>query len=157
MCRTGLLGLFLARNKAADKVTITELNEALSLIGHNVKLNDQQDQVNIMPLLWGDATQSTAVGKATVIVASDVLYESEFFTDLAKTLEDLSTRDTCIYIGYKRRGLDQGEEDRFWSLCRDHNLSITLLNTSDPTMLPDIAKITNVQIYRLTPLNSSSV
>lgn len=120
-------------------------------------MNHQQDKIKIKPLLWGDEIQSAAVGKADVIVASDVLYESEFFTDLAKTLEDLSTRDTSIYIGYKRRGLDQDEEERFWSLCRDHNLSITLLNTSDPSMLPDIAKITNVQIYRLTPLNSPTV
>ena len=149
--RTGLLGLYVNNRVANGRVTITELDEALELIHHNAKLNHQQ--VNIRPLLWGDKAQAAACGKADVIVASDVLYEAEFFNDLTEALTDLATSTTRIYIGYKRRGLDDAEEKRFWKTCMDHDFTITLLsNPDDPEtkLVPALAQETGVHIYRLT-------
>ncbi|KAI8147092.1 putative methyltransferase-domain-containing protein [Fennellomyces sp. T-0311] len=148
---TGLLGFHVNNRIEKGRVTITELDEALDLIRHNAALNHQQP--SIRPLLWGDKTQAAACGKADIIVASDVLYEAEFFDDLVNALDDLSTSSTRIYIGYKRRGLDSAEEERFWKTCTGHGFSISLLsNPDDPEhkLVPELAQQTGVHIYRLT-------
>ncbi|KAF7727440.1 DnaJ (Hsp40), sub C, member 2 [Apophysomyces ossiformis] len=134
---TGLLGLALADK---SKVIITELDEALALINQNVAFNGYSDMVQIQPLLWGDAKQAADCGKADVILASDVLYEAEFFEDLVKTFVDLSDTQTKIYIGYKRRGFEAEEERRFWSLCKVH-FDIVLLNERSSDEDPDVALI----------------
>ncbi|KAI9491111.1 putative methyltransferase-domain-containing protein [Zychaea mexicana] len=171
---TGLLGFYVNKMKKDINVTITELEEAMGLIQVNAKLNHDVDdpvarRVNIRPLLWGNKEQAEACGKADIIVASDVLYEAEFFQDLVQALEDLSVPSTTrIYIGYKRRGLDTTEEDRFWKTCQDHGFKITLLqqqqeqnnnskggvvkeeNDPEAKWVPGLAQRTGVQIYRLT-------
>ncbi|KAI9322739.1 putative methyltransferase-domain-containing protein [Dichotomocladium elegans] len=156
---TGLLGLYVGSHGGSlvEKVTITELQEAIPLILDNMSLNKRYcDRVKVKPLLWGDTEQATEVGKADVIVASDVLYEAEFFEDLAKSLADLAKPSTRVYIGYKRRGLDVEEEERFWSLCRHHHFAITLINETNPELVPRLGQEINVQIYCLTPLKAST-
>ncbi|KAG0165668.1 Methyltransferase-like protein 21D [Apophysomyces sp. BC1034] len=149
---TGLLGLSLAD---ISNVVITELDEALGLIDQNVTFNGYDGTVQTKSLLWGDAKQAAECGKADVILASDVLYEAEFFEDLVKTFVDLSTSQTKIYIGYKRRGFEPEEERRFWSLCQVH-FDIILLNQCsaedepDVALIPSLAASAGVKIYRLT-------
>ncbi|KAI8371269.1 putative methyltransferase-domain-containing protein [Choanephora cucurbitarum] len=160
---TGLLGLYIA-SKMKDmstlqegKITITELDEAVDLIDKNLAINRflMQTQVNTRNLLWGNQEQAKACGKADLIIASDVLYEAQFFEDLVKAFVDLSTKHTRIYIGYKRRGLTASEEDRFWSLCAQH-FDLTLLKYQgqddlDDELVPAMTLETGVQIYRLLP------
>ena len=139
-------------------MTITELQEALGLIQHNATLNknSNKSKLDIRSLLWGNKEEANACGKADIIMASDVLYEAEFFQDLVQALCDLSKPTTKIYIGYKRRGLDTTEEDRFWRTCMDHGFKITLLQSTDgdedeeTKLIPELAQQTGVQIYRLT-------
>lgn len=155
-----MLGLYVAKLATAAKkdnqgfkVTITELGEALDLIHHNVDLNSSisaPDVVKVHELLWGNQEQASMCGKADMILASDVLYEAEFFQDLSKTLKSLSTSKTEIFIGYKRRGLDEADELRFWSLCQDQGFCVELITEG----LPSLALATNVQIYRLTLANN---
>ncbi|KAI8368758.1 putative methyltransferase-domain-containing protein [Blakeslea trispora] len=162
---TGLLGLYVASKMKESsveqgKITITELDEAVDLIDKNLIINRflMQAQVHSKNLLWGNQEQAKACGKADLIIASDVLYEAQFFEDLVKALVDLSSKDTRIYIGYKRRGLTASEEDRFWSLCAKH-FDVTLLRYQgqddiDDGLVPPMTLETGVQIYRLLP-NSS--
>ncbi|CAO3608603.1 unnamed protein product [Mucor hiemalis] len=166
---TGLLGLYIASIMASPnsnikrgKITITELDEAVDLIDKNILINhylttrNPQCQLQTRSLLWGNSEQAEACGKADLIIASDVLYEAQFFEDLVKAFVDLSHKDTRIYIGYKRRGFDEAEEQRFWSLCRV-NFDITLLkyegkDDTDDVLVPPMTLETGVQLYRLTRL-----
>ncbi|KAI9301585.1 putative methyltransferase-domain-containing protein [Cunninghamella echinulata] len=153
---TGLIGLSVVEDANPSKVTITELDEALNLINDNVNLNKYlttKCSLNVKALLWGDKQQAQGCGKADIILASDVLYESEFFEDLVKTFVDVCNTNGRIYIGYKRRGLDHNEEERFWKLCEQH-FNITLLNDpsindSDKDVVPPLAFESGVQIYKL--------
>jgi hypothetical protein len=142
-------------------VTITELDEALALINQNVEINQYLKttgscKLKTRSLLWGNAEEAVTCGKVDLIIASDVLYEAQFFEDLVKTFVDLSTKDTRIYIGYKRRGFDEAEEKRFWSMCSEY-YSVKLLDYNgeedrDDCLVPHTALGTSVQLYRLLPL-----
>ncbi|KAI8365975.1 putative methyltransferase-domain-containing protein [Radiomyces spectabilis] len=164
---TGLLGLAMAsfcrtqQRYVPCQVTITELDEALPLIQKNVSLHHTlKENVSVKPLLWGNTEQAKACGKADIVLASDVLYEAEFFEDLVKSFVDLSTPHTRIFIGYKRRGFNAAEETRFWDLCSVH-FHITQLrpptktdtdddDDDDAILVPSLAEATGVQIYRLS-------
>lgn len=166
---TGLLGLYIASIMASPrstikqgKITITELDEAVDLIDKNILINhylttrNPQCQLQTRSLLWGNTEQAEACGKADLIIASDVLYEAQFFEDLVKAFVDLSHSTTRIYIGYKRRGFDEAEEQRFWSLCRAH-FDVKLLKyqgneDTDDALVPPMTLETGVQLYRLTRL-----
>ncbi|KAI7899806.1 putative methyltransferase-domain-containing protein [Cokeromyces recurvatus] len=162
---TGLLGFYVAASMIESsskqgQITITELGDAVDLINKNGKINNflllSNQQLQTKSLLWGNRKEAEACGKADLILASDVLYESQFFEDLVKTFVDLSTSETRIYIGYKRRGFDEAEEQRFWSLC-SHYFDVKLLDYEDKKdedhiLVPQlILKETNVQLYRLLP------
>ncbi|CAO3590438.1 unnamed protein product [Absidia cylindrospora] len=160
---TGLIGLSVAKDAQPSMVTITELGEATDLIKSNVSLNSyltSKCPVVVQDLFWGDEKQASICGKADLILASDVLYESEFFEDLVKSFIQLCNNNDSgtpgkIYIGYKRRGFDLEEETRFWTLCRQHHFDITLLNDhpsdEDACLVPPLATKSGVQLYRLTP------
>ncbi|KAK4517359.1 uncharacterized protein ATC70_000694 [Mucor velutinosus] len=165
---TGLLGLYIASMMASPhstlkqgKITITELDEAVDLIDQNIAINEflannTQVKLQTRNLLWGNTIQAEACGKADLIIASDVLYETQFFEDLVKAFVDLSTESTRIYIGYKRRGFDEAEERRFWSLCGAH-FNVKLLTyqgqeDEDDGLVPRMTLETGVQLYRLTLL-----
>ncbi|KAI8876891.1 hypothetical protein K501DRAFT_278957 [Backusella circina FSU 941] len=143
-------------------VTITELDEALALINQNVEINKYLTtttdlcKLKTRSLLWGNAKEAETCGKVELIIASDVLYEAQFFEDLVKTFVHLSTKNTRIYIGYKRRGFDEAEEKRFWSLCSEY-YSVKLLEYNgkqddDDCLVPRTTLGTGVQLYRLLPL-----
>lgn len=143
------------------KITITELDEAVELIDKNLVINDflnhrnPQCDVRTRSLLWGNSQEAESCGKADLIIASDVLYEAQFFKDLVKAFVDLSTEKTRIYIGYKRRGFDEAEELYFWSLC-DVHFNVKLLKfdgceDTDDGLVPHMTLETGVQLYRLTP------
>ncbi|KAI7888761.1 putative methyltransferase-domain-containing protein [Mucor mucedo] len=165
---TGLLGLYVASMMASPnstikkgKITITELDEAVELIDKNLIINDflnhrnPQCDMKTRSLLWGNSQEAASCGKADLIIASDVLYEAQFFQDLVKAFVDLSTENTRIYIGYKRRGFDEAEERYFWSLCEAHfNVKLLIFNgkeDADDGLVPQMTLETGVQLYRLTP------
>ncbi|CAO3609694.1 unnamed protein product [Cunninghamella blakesleeana] len=154
---TGLIGLSIIEDTKPSKITITELDEALGLINNNVNINKYltaKCPLKVKSLLWGDSKQMQECGKADFILASDVLYESEFFDDLVKTFVNLCNDDGKIYIGYKRRGLELHEEERFWNLCKQHFNIILLNNPStnndEKDIVPPLAFDSGVQIYKLS-------
>ncbi|KAI7881064.1 hypothetical protein K492DRAFT_207125 [Lichtheimia hyalospora FSU 10163] len=120
----GLLVAFLLRqmhNKHNTKITLTDLPEALQLIkdNHHLNFGGRRDKnVYIEQLRWGSATDAKTVlrkGKADIILASDVLYETSCFPSLVHSLVQLCTPGkTVIYLGYKRRGLNEQEERIFF-------------------------------------------
>ncbi|KAF7720803.1 Methyltransferase-like protein 21B [Apophysomyces ossiformis] len=126
---TGCCGLLIAsicqglQEKDQPQVTLTDLPQALGLIQHNKDINMGKKplKVSIERLRWGhdgDARKILGKGQADIIIASDVLYEPACFGYLVKTLEYLSTPGkTVIYLGYKRRGLNDEEEANFFNLC----------------------------------------
>lgn len=151
-----------------SKITITELDEAVDLIDKNIAINHYlvsssfssaakpNNLISTKNLLWGNTEQAKTCGKADLIIASDVLYEAQFFEDLVKCFVDLSKPTTRIYIGYKRRGFDEAEEKRFWTLCQQH-FQVTLLKwdgkeDTDDVLMPRMTLETGVQLYRLVPL-----
>lgn len=165
--RTGLLGLYVASMMASPssdiqqgQITITELDEAVDLIDQNLRTNqflqDHPCLLQTRNLLWGDSEQAKSCGKADLIMASDVLYEAQFFEDLVKAFVDLSHEETRIYIGYKRRGLTEKEEGYFWSLCKQHfEIKLLVLNGDqdrDDVLVPPMTLETSVQLYRLKRL-----
>ncbi|CEG72545.1 hypothetical protein RMATCC62417_08088 [Rhizopus microsporus] len=162
---TGLLGLYTASIMGScsvekGKVTMTELEEAVRLIDKNVKVNQhltKRCDLKTRELAWGNKEQAEQCSKVDLIIASDVLYEAHFFQDLVKTLVDLSKDTTRIYIGYKRRGFSQEEEQTFWNLCESNGFQVTLLEYDrnqdvDDILVPSIAVEIGVQIYRLLPV-----
>lgn len=149
------------KKESCSKITITELDEAVDLIDKNIIVNQFLTTVNncdlkTRNLLWGNTQQAETCGKADLIVASDVLYEAQFFEDLVKCFVDLSKPTTRIYIGYKRRGFDEAEEKRFWSLCQEHfNVQLLIFDGKkdiDDALVPPMTLETGVQLYRLVPL-----
>ncbi|KAI8059302.1 putative methyltransferase-domain-containing protein [Gongronella butleri] len=151
---TGLLGLCALHQGRPEKVTVTELDEAVPLIKSNVALNlgRYASRIQVMALSWGDKAAAAACGPADLILASDVLYESEFFEVLVQSLADLCSEKGRIYIGYKRRGLSIDDETRFWTLCEQH-FAVTLLNDHpddpDHRLVPELASQVGVKLYRL--------
>ncbi|KAI8369303.1 putative methyltransferase-domain-containing protein [Radiomyces spectabilis] len=115
------------------QITLTDLPEALSLIEFNKNLNFNSDinaNVRIEPLEWGNIDHTTHIansGPVDLIIASDVVYNPSCFSLLVQTLETLSTPGrTVIYLGYKRRGLKEEDEDQFFKLC-SANFHISLV------------------------------
>lgn len=128
--RTGCVGLlvgFLCRHLNPGyktRITLTDLPDALDLINQNHKLNlgsNGDKNIRIEKLAWGNAKDAKRVlkggGPADIIVASDVLYDPEYFALLVHSLRWLSTPGkTVIYLGYKRRGLKEEEEKTFFDM-----------------------------------------
>ncbi|KAJ3209308.1 hypothetical protein HDU67_006281 [Dinochytrium kinnereticum] len=121
---TAGLGAALAFSNHCN-VTLTDLKEALSIAEKNKhllsqKYPEQASRVNIGDLLWGDSDAAERYGKQSVIIASDVVYEVECFDQLLDTFLDLSTHGTELWLVYKKRGLEQDEEDAFFSKLLKH-------------------------------------
>ncbi|KAK9381474.1 putative methyltransferase-domain-containing protein [Kockiozyma suomiensis] len=105
------------------RLTLTDLEEALPLITENVKdLKNQYsiaDVINIQEYIWGRSVQKLIQAPFDVIVACDLIYENEFFSDLVNSLDDLCTPGkTRIFIGYKNRGLTIEEKNNLWDSLR---------------------------------------
>ncbi|ORY97287.1 putative methyltransferase-domain-containing protein [Syncephalastrum racemosum] len=105
-------------------ITLTDLPSALGIIRENKDLNlgtRVDPRLRIEALQWGNKQQHRAIvgtHPADIILASDVLYEPKCFADLVTTLEDMSTFGrTVIFLGYKRRGLNDEEEALFFRLA----------------------------------------
>lgn len=103
---------------------MTDLPSALGILRENKDLNlgpGADPRLRIEGLQWGNKKQLQAIvgtQPADIILASDVLYEPSCFADLVTTLEDMSTPGrTVIFLGYKRRGLNDEEEALFFQLA----------------------------------------
>ncbi|KAI7901930.1 nicotinamide N-methyltransferase-like protein, partial [Cokeromyces recurvatus] len=96
---------------------MTDLEEALEIIYENRAYNHLERYTEIKVLKWGEYNDVQKVlkdGAINTIIASDILYDPASFPKLVQTLDWLSSEQTDIYLGYKRRGLDPQIEQSFF-------------------------------------------
>ncbi|KAI9318012.1 putative methyltransferase-domain-containing protein [Dichotomocladium elegans] len=131
-CMALLLGYILGHLDPdyTTKFTLTDLEDALELIRYNYQLNfgnnlEHDKNISIQRLRWGSSKDAKAVyrnsGKPDIIIASDVLYEPNCFPLLVRSLALLSEPGkTVIYLGYKKRGLQDKDERLFFDMAKKH-------------------------------------
>ncbi|KAI9030048.1 putative methyltransferase-domain-containing protein [Phycomyces nitens] len=128
---TGCVGLLIkamcrSMGNKGPMMTLTDLPEALDLIRSNYRLNQTglDDQVQIEQLRWGvkaDAQRVITKAQVDIVLASDVLYVPQAFESLIATLYHLCTpHRTVVYLAYKRRGLLDCDEARFFNRCSQY-------------------------------------
>ncbi|KAJ3350546.1 hypothetical protein HDU83_009569 [Entophlyctis luteolus] len=122
-CGVGTVGLLIASTVRAH-VVLSDLPDCVSLPKKNLIANmdlitKQGSHVDIEGMWWGDEEKLAQLGTFDVIVAADVVYETEYFDDLFKTLECLCNDQSEIWLVYKRRGLSLDEESGFFDrICQ---------------------------------------
>ncbi|KAG8170179.1 hypothetical protein KVR01_000924 [Diaporthe batatas] len=107
----GLVGLAVANGcSLSQPLHITDQLEMLSLMGHNVVLNNAQGRVKPSVLNWGEPLPSETVDfKPDVILAADCVYYEPAFPLLLQTLKDLLAlcpSATIYFCFMKRRRAD---------------------------------------------------
>ncbi|RUO95849.1 putative methyltransferase-domain-containing protein [Jimgerdemannia flammicorona] len=185
---TGFVGLYLASlatalphpsfasattTRKTPHITITDLSHALRLIRTNLRLNSHlitnptpSARVDIRRLEWGHAADARRLVPCDVIIASDVLYETQHFANLVATLVTLSSiRWTRVYLGYKRRGLGRADEEKFFNMCAERfdirviggesalgeGMGVGTMASVDEenALVPELAARTGVVLYRM--------
>ncbi|KAJ3311128.1 hypothetical protein HDU76_003201 [Blyttiomyces sp. JEL0837] len=128
-CGVGVAGIAFAAmglpNGNPVEVALTDLGDALELAKVNLEANrkvlTRSANVYVKELVWGDVKSAQELGKFHIVLASDVVYETQYFKDLIETLRVVSGNgdndddvETEIWLMYKRRGLDLDEEVGFF-------------------------------------------
>ncbi|KAI8886721.1 hypothetical protein K501DRAFT_213257 [Backusella circina FSU 941] len=170
---TGCVGLVIAATykrifpQYKPEVIMTDLKEALDLLEYNRKINHLDNpKTLIKPLKWGESKDVQLIlkgGPIDFVIASDVLYEPAHFSALVSTLDHLvGHQKTCIYLGYKKRGLSLEQESTFFNICL---LKFDIVLIQDEQLesaayvdgwiggeggFSTILKETGVEIYRLS-------
>ncbi|KAJ8352867.1 hypothetical protein SKAU_G00243430 [Synaphobranchus kaupii] len=101
---TGLAGIVAALLGA--RVTITDREPAMELLRANVQDNippDQQGAVTVSELTWGEGLERYPAGGYDVILGADIVYMSETFPALLRTLEHLSSGRTVVLLACRIR------------------------------------------------------
>jgi predicted nicotinamide N-methyase len=107
----GLCGIFLARFGLAQKVVLTDINEALALLRDNIQLNNVSASSSAMPLYWGNKEQLEVVlsqfeentSSTRLVIASDCVYWRNLFQPLLMTLTALIHRGYHVIIAHVKR------------------------------------------------------
>ena len=100
----------------ASSVAITDKETRPSAF--NLDLNKQNvkgNNISISELVWGEDVSSFQP-PYDIILAADVIYIEDVFTDLIKTLTDLSDSNSVILLACKRR---YDRHDRFFQQLSD--------------------------------------
>ncbi|EGF80956.1 hypothetical protein BATDEDRAFT_24524 [Batrachochytrium dendrobatidis JAM81] len=102
---------------APVSITITDLEEFVPLISFNAKLNLTEQElktISIETCRWGDPLSQhiKAAFPFDLILVADCVYLEAAFDPLIKTLTDLSTRSTEIWIAFKKR---RSADRHFWT------------------------------------------
>ncbi|KAK9481108.1 putative methyltransferase-domain-containing protein [Lipomyces japonicus] len=110
----GAVGLYLAKAVAGIKVTITDVPDALSLICENRQSICPDQDVRVRPLLWGHENE-VLNDDYELVIACDLIYESELTSALIWTINRLVKQNTTLLLGYKPRGMTAQEKDAIWA------------------------------------------
>lgn len=174
--RIGCLGLSITKNSEIyhisnpPTIVLTDLEEALTLIKDNQKLNlIRPDHTQTHALAWGSDNDMNHVMIANqyafdYILVSDVLYNTADFPALISTFRQLISlnhqKELVILMGYKPRGLKKSEEDTFFNVCKqylqiesiDLNTFTRILTDSRVPYLNNnrILEDTGVCLYKIT-------
>ncbi|KAI8619078.1 putative methyltransferase-domain-containing protein [Chytriomyces sp. MP71] len=147
-CGVGIAGLVFG-SLISSKVIMTDLPDCLKLPAINTALNKHVIDstgsiVEVSPLTWGDVAGTRSFGTFDVIIAADVVYETEYFDDLLVSLDLLATDETELWLVYKKRGLSQEEESKFF---RDIG-EIFVLVKEDEKVLSSVADEIGCYLHR---------
>ncbi|KAG1052068.1 hypothetical protein G6F43_005775 [Rhizopus delemar] len=113
---TGLVGLTIAKiYSKVNKVILTDQLPMMNLMLENIKLNKLGHLVQAEILNWGEEIPNELSSNVDVILASDCVYLEIAFIPLIETLLALSTKDTLIYLAYKKR---RKADKRFFQLAK---------------------------------------
>lgn len=105
----GATGLFLAKVGLADRVTLTDLAEALDGLQTNIAMNNLSDNVSARELCWGQKIDVTSIfedsvsGAPIVAIAADVIYWEELFAPFLQTIRDLLLRNCPVIVAHVKR------------------------------------------------------
>jgi hypothetical protein len=100
--------------------------------------------LEVRELCWGQTPLNDFIGKFDIIVASDVIYDLDYFPALLTTLSELATTHQVeIYLGYRSRGLQKYQEKEIFS-------KISEIFDIEDLDCGDIDCFRNARIIRLT-------
>jgi len=103
---TGVVGVAMAL--LGSSVLCTDQQDILEILERNLKENLPEEvekgSVACCELSWGSNISSILEkGPFDFIVCSDVVYEPQLFSPLIKTLKELCTTQTEVFLAYKER------------------------------------------------------
>ncbi|KAI8820069.1 putative methyltransferase-domain-containing protein [Chytriomyces cf. hyalinus JEL632] len=128
-CGTGTVGLLIASMIQAN-VVLSDIPECLSLARKNLEANKSSvaavsSKVCLQGMWWGDLEAVRQLGTFDLIIAADVVYETEYFEDLMATLSGCCAANSEIWLVYKRRGLSMEEEVDFFEKMDQRFTNVT--------------------------------
>lgn len=140
---TGLPSVLLATTGAA-KVVATDLGPVLSPLSQSVRQNCASNiNIEVKEYAWGEEPQALA-GPFDVILASDVVYDFDYFPHFVRSLNALAWPETDIFVAFRERYRDVegwffqevGEDFATWEVCERY----------EPYSLP------NIRLFQLRKL-----
>ncbi|EQL01170.1 hypothetical protein G6O67_001001 [Ophiocordyceps sinensis] len=105
----GLVGLAVAlgcSTTAKGSLLLTDQDEMLGLMQHNIQLNDVESRATALVLNWGEPLPDVVVQRRpNVILAAECVYLEPAFPLLMQTLKDLLALNhgAVVYFCFKRR------------------------------------------------------
>ncbi|KAJ3244221.1 Methyltransferase-like protein 21D [Chytriomyces hyalinus] len=156
-CGTGTVGLLIASMIQAE-VVLSDIPECLSLARKNVEANNSSisavgSKVSVKGMWWGDLEAVRQLGTFDLIIAADVVYETEYFEDLMATLSGSCAVGSEIWLVYKRRGLSMDEEVDFFKKMDQRFTNVTNDSASEKGEVAALGTIASqigcyLRIYR---------
>lgn len=116
---TGFLGLA-CWALGSKSVTLTDLSSVLPHLVENVEIcrrfYSDGGELEVSELCWGQTPLNDMIGNFDIIIASDVIYELEYFPALLHTINEIATTSQIeIYLGYRARGIQKSQENEIFT------------------------------------------
>ena len=103
---TGAVGLC-AGVLGAKQVILTDREELVEFLSHNIELNTEVTRVSALALEWGNnaniETVMNMVTRVDLVLVSDCVFYEESLDDLVETMQLLSDKQTRILLTYEER------------------------------------------------------
>ena len=103
---TGAVGLC-AGVLGAKQVILTDREELVEFLSHNIELNTEVTRVSALALEWGNnaniETVMNMVTRVDLVLVSDCVFYEESLDDLVDTMRLLSDKQTRILLTYEER------------------------------------------------------
>ena len=103
---TGAVGLC-AGVLGAKQVILTDREELVVFLSHNIELNTEVTRVSALALEWGNnaniETVMNMVTRVDLVLVSDCVFYEESLDDLVDTMRLLSDKQTRILLTYEER------------------------------------------------------
>ncbi|KAJ1734170.1 Protein-lysine N-methyltransferase efm6 [Coemansia sp. Benny D160-2] len=112
---TGLVGITVSCLQPETTVLLSDKNELVPLLEHNISLNKPQGTVSAICLDWCIPEHRERITAAPdLIIVSDGIWTKELHSHLADTLARLAGDNTSVLLAYETRNFE--EEAQFMAL-----------------------------------------